>query len=85
MLTEFAGLTLAPAALVSRLQAEVPGLMALYAFGSRAGHHAQPAAESDLDLAALFEAAILSEKTDLDTARAGLMADILKRGTIYGR
>ena len=84
MLTEFAGLTLAPAALVSRLQAEVPGLMALYAFGSRAGH-AQPAAESDLDLAALFEAAILSEKTDLDTARAGLMADILKRGTIYGR
>ena len=142
MLTEFAGLTLAPAALVSRLQAEVPGLLAVYAFGSRAGRHAQPATESDLDLAVLvagyaepvalwalagklselagcpvdlldlraastvmqyqiittgqrlwavgvqaelFEAAILSEKTELDTARAGLMADISKRGTVYDR
>jgi predicted nucleotidyltransferase len=35
--------------------------------------------------AALFEAAILSEKTELDTARAGLLADIQKTGTIYGR
>lgn len=35
--------------------------------------------------AALFEAAILSEKTELDTARAGLLADIQKRGTVYGR
>ncbi|HUB89768.1 MAG TPA: nucleotidyltransferase domain-containing protein [Dyella sp.] len=33
----------------------------------------------------LFEAAVLSEKTALDTARAGLLADIQKEGTIYGR
>ncbi len=35
--------------------------------------------------AALYEAAILSEKTALDTARAGLLADIQEKGTIYGR
>lgn len=35
--------------------------------------------------AALFEAAILSEKTALETARAGLMKDIQERGTVYGR
>lgn len=35
--------------------------------------------------AALYEAAILSEKTALDTARAGLLGDIQKRGSIYGR
>lgn len=35
--------------------------------------------------AALFEAAILSEKTELDTARTDLLADIQKKGTIYGR
>ena len=35
--------------------------------------------------AALFESAILSEKTALDTARAGLMADIAQRGSVYGR
>ncbi|MBQ1784139.1 MAG: nucleotidyltransferase domain-containing protein [Gammaproteobacteria bacterium] len=35
--------------------------------------------------AALFEAAMLSEKTALETARAGLMADIQQRGRIYGR
>lgn len=35
--------------------------------------------------AALFEAAILSEKTALDTARAGLLADIQQRGRVYGR
>lgn len=35
--------------------------------------------------AALYEAAILSEKTTLDTARAGLLADIQQRGTVYGR
>lgn len=34
--------------------------------------------------AAVFESAILSEKTALDTARAGLLADIRKRGTVYG-
>ena len=34
--------------------------------------------------AALFEAAILSEKTELDTARAGLLSDIQKRGKVYG-
>ena len=35
--------------------------------------------------AALFEAAVLSEKTALDTARAGVLADIQIRGTVYGR
>lgn len=35
--------------------------------------------------AALFEAAILSEKTALDTARGALMQDIEQRGTVYGR
>lgn len=35
--------------------------------------------------AALFEAAVLSEKTALDTARAGLLDDIRKKGKVYGR
>ena len=35
--------------------------------------------------AALYEAAVLSQKTELDTARAGLLDDIQKRGRIYGR
>lgn len=34
--------------------------------------------------AAIFEAAILSEKTALDTARAGLISDIEHRGKVYG-
>ena len=34
--------------------------------------------------AALLEAAILSEKSELDRARAGLIADIEARGSIYG-
>ena len=34
--------------------------------------------------AALFEAMVLSEKTELDTARSGLIDDIQRRGTIYG-
>lgn len=33
----------------------------------------------------LYEAAIMSEKNSLDSARAALMADIQQRGTIYGR
>lgn len=32
----------------------------------------------------LFESFVLSEKTALDTARAGLLTDIQKRGKIYG-
>lgn len=35
--------------------------------------------------AALFEAAVLSEKTALDTARAALLRDIQNRGAVYGR
>ncbi|SDY89008.1 type VII toxin-antitoxin system MntA family adenylyltransferase antitoxin [Nitrosomonas halophila] len=35
--------------------------------------------------AALFEAAMLSEKVELDRARAGLLADIVQRGRIYDR
>lgn len=34
--------------------------------------------------AALFEAAVLSEKTWLDEARAGLLADIHATGRVYG-
>lgn len=34
--------------------------------------------------AALYEAAILSEKTELDRARAGLLADISQRGSVHG-
>lgn len=127
-------------AIVQTLQASVPNLLAVYAFGSRVQGTAGP--ESDLDLAvlvagyvepvalwklsgeladlagcpvdlldlraastvmqyqiitsgerwwagdiqaALFEAAILSEKTALDTARAGLLDDIQKEGKVYGR
>jgi len=140
------------AALIQTLQARVPNLLAIYAFGSRitgtAGHAfgsritGTAGPDSDLDLAvlvagyaeplalfglagdladaagcavdlldlraastvmqyqvittgqrwwardaqaALFEAAVLSEKTALDTARAGLLADIQQRGTVYGR
>lgn len=127
-------------ALILTLQARVPKLLTIYAFGSRIQGTAGP--ESDLDLAVLvagyaeplilfglagdladvagcavdlldlraastvmqyqiittgqrwwaqderaglFEAAVLSEKTALDTARAGLMSDIQQRGTVYGR
>ena len=35
--------------------------------------------------AALFESAILSQKTALDTARTGLLSDVQKRGSVYGR
>ena len=35
--------------------------------------------------AVLYESAILSEKTALDTARAGLLGDIQKDGRVYGR
>lgn len=125
--------------LVHSLQARIPDLLAIYAFGSRI--HGTAGQDSDLDLAvlvagyadplilfevadelsevagcavdlldlravstvmqyqiittgerwwvldmqaALFEAFILSEKTALDIARAGLLADIQQRGTIYG-
>jgi len=126
--------------LIQTLQARLPNLLAVYAFGSRITGTARP--DSDLDLAvlvagyadaltlfdlagdladitgcpvdlldlraastvmqyqiittgqrwwacdaqaALFEAAVLSEKTALDTARAGLLSDIQQRGTVYGR
>jgi uncharacterized protein len=35
--------------------------------------------------AGLFECFVMSEKMALDTARAGLLADIAERGSIYGR
>ena len=127
-------------AIIQTLQARVPDLLAIYAFGSRVQGTA--GLMSDLDLAvlvagyaepltlwklagelaelagcpvdlldlraattvmqyqiltggerwwfkdaqaALFEAAILSEKTALDTARAGLLDDIQKEGKVYGR
>ncbi len=126
--------------IVELLQAQVPRLLAVYAFGSQVLGTAGP--QSDLDLAvlvagyadvtqlwqlsgalaevagcdvdlldlraastvmqyqvitqgvrwwakdaqaAIFESAILSEKTDLDVARAGLLADIRARGSVYGR
>jgi uncharacterized protein len=127
-------------ALLARLQAQVPELLAVYAFGSRVTGRSGP--DSDLDLAvlvagyadpvrlwelagdladlagspvdlldlraastvmqyqvittgerwwaadaqaALLEAAMLSEKTALDTARAGLLQDIQDSGVVYGR
>ncbi|AZF09755.1 Nucleotidyltransferase domain protein [Pseudomonas sp. R2-37-08W] len=122
------------------LQTNLPGLLAVYVFGSQVTGEAN--ADSDLDLAALiegsidplhlwrlsgeladivkvpvdlldlraastvmqyqiittgrrlwsrdsqagiFESYILSEKTALDTARAELLVDIHKDGTVYGR
>lgn len=127
-------------AILQTLQARVPQLLAIYAFGSRIQGTATQ--QSDLDLAvlvagyaeplslwalasdlediagctvdlldlraastvmqyqiistgqrwwaknaqaALFEAAILSEKTALDTARAGLLHDIQTQGKVYAR
>jgi len=35
--------------------------------------------------AGLYEVFILSEKTELDTARAALLADIKEEGKVYGR
>lgn len=35
--------------------------------------------------ASVFESAILSEKTALDSARAGVLSDIQKQGKIYAR
>jgi predicted nucleotidyltransferase len=127
-------------AIIETLQARVPKLMAIYAFGSRVQGTAGPTSDLDLavlvagyvdtlalwqlagDLAdiagcpvdlldlraastvmqyqiittgerwwasdtqaALYEAAVLSDKTELDTARAGLLADIQRTGTIHGR
>lgn len=126
-------------ALLSTVQQRLPGLLGLYAFGSRIQGTAGP--ESDLDLAVLvagyadalllwdlageledlagcpvdlldlraastvmqyqiltkgerwwrrdmqadlFEAAVLSEKTALDGARAELLVDIAKQGRVHG-
>lgn len=123
---------------VGMLQRRMPGLLAVYGFGSRVQGTAR--ADSDLDMAvlvagyadvlllwqlsgeladiagcavdlldlraastvmqyqiittgvrwwardaqaALFESAILSEKTALDMARAGLLGDIALRGSVY--
>lgn len=123
---------------VGMLQRRVPGLLAVYGFGSRIQGTAR--ADSDLDMAvlvagyadvlllwqlsgeladiagcavdlldlraastvmqyqiittgvrwwakdaqaALFESAILSEKTALDMARTGLLGDIALRGSVY--
>ncbi len=126
-------------AVLKSLQAALPNLQSLYAFGSRVRGDAT--ASSDLDLAvlvegyvepttvfelagtladlvgcpvdlldfrrastimqhqilttgvcwwrkdfrvALYEAAIMSDKTELDAARRDLLSDIAKRGSIYG-
>ncbi len=126
-------------ALVQAVQDGLPGLLAVYGFGSRIQGHAR--ADSDLDMAVLvegyadpwrlwtlaadlggivacpvdlldlraastvmqyqilttgqrwwardvqaglFESAVLSEKTALDQARAGVLADIQARGSVYG-
>ena len=126
-------------AVVRMLRAAWPGLLAIYAFGSRIQNTANP--ESDLDLAVLvptyvpplqlwelasqlsevvgcpvdlldfratstvmqhqvltqgirlyasgsdaglFECFVLSEKTALDAARAGVLGDIALQGKVYG-
>ena len=126
--------------LLVEVRARVPGLLAVYAFGSRIQGQAGPGSDLDLavlvagyadplslfdlagdlaDLAgcpvdlldlraastvmqyqiitrgerwwaadaqaALFEAAILSDKTRLDESRRGLLEDIAQRGSVYGR
>lgn len=127
-------------ALLTHLQDHLPGLLAVYLFGSHAQGFA--GADSDVDLAVLmsgqvdplllwqlsgdladmtgspvdlidlrtattvmqyqivtrgrrlwasdvqaglYESFILSEKTALDTARAGLLKDIQEEGAVYGR
>jgi uncharacterized protein len=130
----------APSSILQALQARVPSLLAVYAFGSRVQGTSGPGSDLDLavlvagyaepltlfnlagDLAdvagcpvdlldmraastvmqhqilttgqrwwaldaqaALYEAAVLSDKTNLDEARAGLLSDIRRSGTVYGR
>ncbi len=127
-------------AIESLLRQRLPGLLAIYAFGSRIDGTAGP--NSDLDLAVLvagyadpvplwelagdladlagcpvdlldfraastvmqyrilstgerwwaadsradfYEAGVLSDKTELDAARAELLADVQREGSIYGR
>ncbi|MEO7493333.1 MAG: nucleotidyltransferase domain-containing protein [Massilia sp.] len=126
--------------IIDLLRTRLPGLLAVYLFGSHASGHAGP--DSDIDLAvlvdgkvttldlwnlaqelasradcdvdlldlraastvmqyqvitngkriweknsepALYECYILSEKTALDEARAGLLLDIQREGTVYGK
>ena len=125
---------------VPLLKERLPGLLSVYAFGSRIAGQARP--DSDLDLAVLvagyadgvalwhlasevaecvgcdvdlldmraassvlqyqiltqgqrlwvadplvgaWEAAVLSDKLDLDVARAGYVQDILREGRVHGR
>ncbi len=127
-------------AILSLLQSRFPGVLSVYAFGSRISGDAGP--DSDLDLAILvagqadpvtlwetagdladlagcpvdlldfrnastviqyrilttgerwwsagsavdaYEAGIFSDKTELDTARAPLLADIQREGRVHGR
>lgn len=134
------GANISEQGIVSALRLRLPGLLAVYLFGSRATE--QAGGDSDLDLAvlvegkleplatwelaqslaglvgcdvdlidlraastvlqyqvittgsrlwnkdvqaSLYECAILSQKTDLDTARAGLLEDIEREGRVYGR
>ncbi|ELX11021.1 putative DNA polymerase, beta domain protein region [Janthinobacterium sp. HH01] len=133
------GASISEPEIVSALRLRLPGLMAVYLFGSRATE--QAGGDSDLDLAvlvegkleplatwelaqslaglvgcdvdlidlraastvlqyqvittgsrlwnkdvqaSLYECAILSQKTDLDMARAGLLEDIEREGRVYG-
>ena len=128
------------AQVVPLLRRRLPGLLSVYAFGSRITGQARP--DSDLDLAVLvagyadvaglwhlasevadqvgcdvdlldmraastvlqyqiltqgqrlwvadplvgvWEAAVLSDKLDLDVARAGYVQDILREGRVHGR
>lgn len=128
------------AAVIELLRMRLPGLLAVYLFGSQANGSAGPASDIDLavlidgnvaplelwnlaqdvaeltgndvdllDLraantvlqyqivttgrrvweknsaAALYECFILSAKTTLDEARAGLLLDIQREGTVYGK
>jgi uncharacterized protein len=74
------------------IRQKLSNVLASYVFGSQVTENSSK--DSDLDLAVLvagyadvvglYECAMLSEMTALNEARAGLIADIKKSGTIYG-
>lgn len=79
-------------AILGLLQHRLPGLQAVYAFGSRS--QGTGTSRSDLDLAvltperldpvALWELQVLRDKQELDELRAPLVEEILRSGVVHG-